>query len=252
MDNDANSVIEPIENAQANSQEVDQGTQENDNSTNTIVENVAQTIDYQKKFSESSSEALRLYQENKALREALELKDKAPEPTPVETNMDGLYPGFEDLDEDAKKNLLAYTDTVTKRAKEELYRDPAIAFAKKQYNEQVWDSALNNTIQMYPELASSKEEFKSKYFNVNNVPENVGEILKDIAKIHLFDKAKEIGAKEQTEKQSRVEVERTTSGTKDPTVSRTLEDWNRMATENPNKFRQLSKEFNEAMKSGKI
>lgn len=252
MDNDANSVVDAVENANANSQEINQGTQENDNSTNTVVENVAHTIDYQKKFSESSSEALRLYQENKALKEALELKDKAPEAVVVENNIDGFYPGFDELDEDAKNNLIAYTNTVTKRAKDELYKDPAIAFAKKQYNEQVWDSALNNTIQMYPELASSKEEFKSKYFNVNNVPENVGEILKDIAKIHLFDKAKEIGAKEQTEKDKLIDVERTTSGKKDPTVSRTLEDWNRMATENPNKFRQLSKEFNEDMKSGKI
>lgn len=252
MDNDANSVVDAVENANANSQEINQGTQENDNSTNTVVENVAHTIDYQKKFSESSSEALRLYQENKALKEALELKDKSKEVEIPKETMDTLYPGFEDLDEDAKNNLIAYTETVTKKVQSDLQKDPAIAFARKQYNEQKWDSAFNSTISLYPELAGSKDEFKSKYFNVNNVPENIGDILKDIAKIHLFDKAKEIGAKEQTDKQNRVDIERTTSGTKDPTVSRSLEDWQRMAQDNPNKFRQLSKEFNEAMQSGKI
>jgi len=252
MENDANSVDNTVENANANSQEAIKGTQETDNSTNTTVDNVGQSVDYATKFSESSKEALRLYKENEELRKALELKDNGQE-QPVQThNTDNFYPGFEDLDEDAKNNLIAYTNTVTKRAKEEIYKDPAIAFAKKQYNEQVWDSAFQKAIQEYPELADTKTEFKNKYFNVNNVPENIESILKDVAKIHLFDKAKEIGAKEQAEKSNRIDLERSTSGSKDPQVRRTLEDWNRMAQENPNEFRKLSKEFNDDMASGKI
>ena len=252
MENDANSVVNTDENAQvANSQEVDKGTQENDNSANTTVDNVASTVDYQTKFSESSKEALRLYKENEELKKTLELKDREGQHVASQST-DNFYPGFEDLDEDAKNNLIAYTNTVTKRAKEEIYRDPAIAFAKKQYNEQVWDSAFQKAIQEYPELADTKTEFKNKYFNVNNVPENIESILKDVAKIHLFDKAKEIGAKEQAEKANRVDLERSTSGSKDPQVRRTLEDWNRMAQNNPNEFRKLSKEFNDDMASGKI
>lgn len=252
MNEDANSVINTDVNANANSHEVDKGTQENDNSINTTVENVAHTVDYQKKFSESSNEALRLYQENKALREALELKDNVQEQPVHVQNADNFYPGFEDLDEDAKNNLIAYTDTVTRRAKEELYKDPAIAFAKKQYNEQVWDSAFSKTLQSFPELAESKQEFKNKYYNVNNVPENIESILHDIAKIHLFDKAKDIGAKENEEKLSRVDSERTTAGLKETSVKRSLTDWSRMAQENPAKFASLSKEYNSDVDSGKI
>lgn len=251
MNDDANSVVDTVENANANSQEINKGTQENDNSINTTIDNVGQVVDYQKKFSESAKEAQRLYEENKMLKELFQAKDKEEEVIQPQ-NTDNYYPGFEELDEDAKRNLIAYTDTVTKRAKEEIYRDPAIAFAKKQYNEQVWDSAFNKALQEYPELAASKDEFKSKYYNVNNVPQNIDSILKDIAKIHLFDKAKEIGAKEETEKQSRIDLERNTAGKKDPTVKRSLEDWSRMASENPAKFSKLSKEYNEDMKSGKI
>jgi hypothetical protein len=250
MDNDVNSFDKEIENAQdANSQPVENGTQENDNSTNETIENVVQTVDYEKKFSESSKEALRILEENKELKRQLELKDN---PQPMVAHTDNLYPGFEDLDEDAKNNLIAYTDTVTKRALEEINKNPAIANATRKWNEQVWDNALQKAIETYPELANSKDEFKSKYYNVNNVPENIESILKDVAKIHLFDKVKEIGAKEQTDKDKRIDIERTTSGSKDPTVKRSLEDWQRMAQENPMQFRSLSKEFNDDMESGKI
>lgn len=250
MENDVNSFDKEIENVQnTNSQPIEQGTQENDNSTNETIANVAATVDYQKKFSESAKEAQRLYEENKRFKEQFQAKDNTQ---PIVANTDNFYPGFEDLDEDAKNNLIAYTNTVTKRALEEINKNPAIAYATKQYNEQVWDSAFQKTIQEYPELAESKDEFKSKYYNVNNVPQNIESILKDVAKIHLFDKAKEIGAKEQTEKQNRIDTERTTAGSKDPTVRRSLEDWNRMAQEDPMKFRSLSKEFNDDMSSGKI
>ena len=247
---DANPVVINDENAIANSQSDNQGTQESDNSAISTFEHVSQTVDYQKKFSESAKEAQRLYEENKVLKEKLS-QDSVQGFGTAQTT-DNYYPGFEELDEDAKNNLIAYTDTVTRKTMEEVYKDPAIAFAKKQYNEQVWETALNKTISLYPELVDSKDEFKSKYYNPNNVPENIESILADVAKIHLFDKAKQIGAKEQSEKDSRFELERTTAGTKDTTVTRSLEDWNRMAQNEPNKFRALSKEFNADMASGKI
>ena len=250
MEENANSVDNTVENVQdTNSQEDIKGTQENDNSTNETLANVAATVDYQKKFSESSKEAQRLYQENLELKKQFELKDNAQSNV---QNTDNLYPGFEELDEDSQKNLLAYTNVVKNKALEEINKNPAIAFAMKQYNEQVFDSALNKTIEKYPELASDKVNFKNKYYNVNNVPQNIESILGDVAKIYLFDKAKEVGAREESEKINRFELERSTAGQKDPTVKRTLEDWQRMAQENPMKFRELSKEFNDDMKSGKI
>ncbi len=250
MENNANSVDNTVENVQdTNSQEAIVGTQENDNSTNETIANVVQTVDYQKKFSESAKEAQRLYQENLELKKQFELKDKVQETV---QHTDNLYPGFEDLDEDAKNNLIAYTNTVTKRALEEINKNPAIANATRKYNEQVWDSALSKTIEMYPELAESKDEFKSKYYNVNNVPQNIESILKDVAKIHLFDKAKQIGAKETEEKMNRIETERTTAGAKDTTARRSLEDWQRMSRENPSEFAKNAKQFNEDLASGKI
>jgi len=253
--NNANSAEIINENANANSLEImNAGTQETANSPKESFESVVQTIDYQKKFSESSAEALRLYEENKRLKEELESKAQDTDflSQKKSQNTDSFYPGFEDLDEEAKNNLIAYTDTVTRRAKEEIYKDPAIAFAKSQYNEQRWDSALNKVTAQFPDLAEARSDFKSKYYNPSNVPENIENILTDIAKIYLFDKAKEIGAKELQDKSERVDLERNTAGARESIATRTLEDWNRMAQENPTKFRTLSKEFNDDLKSGKI
>lgn len=250
MENDANTVVVTDENANANSQTDNQATQENVNSTNTSAENVESAIDYKTKFSESAREAQRLFEENKLLKEQQALKDNVSQGASQTT--DNLYPGFEDLDEDAKNNLIAYTEAVKRGTLTEVYKDPAIAFARKQYNEQVWDSAFNRTVSQFPELAETKEEFKNKYFNVNNVPENIEAILLDIAKIHLFDKAKDIGAKETAERNGRVDTERTTAGKKDSQSKRSLEDWNRMAQENPAMFAQHSKEYQADLDSGKI
>lgn len=247
-ENLANSIDNTNENAIANSQEINQGTQETENSTNSALENVAQVVDYQKKFSESSKEAQRLYEENKALKEALELKDKSQE---FETPTDNLYPGFNDLDEEAKKNLLAYTQAVTNKAAETLKKDPAFAFAQRQFNETVWDNAAREVYEKYPDL--DKNEFKAKYFNVNNVPKNIKDLLENAAKVHLFDKAKEIGIKEAEKLNSRIETERQTAGPRDTArTTRSLEDWQKMAEENPAKFSQLRNEFQEDMSSGKI
>lgn len=252
MENNANSVDNTVENVEeTNSQEVNQGTQENDNSTNDSLENVAQVIDYQKKFSESAKEAQRLYEENKRLKEQFELKDKMQHN--VAETTDNLYPGFEDLDEDAKSNLIAYTNAVTNKAAETLRKDPAYAFAQRQYNETVWDNAFRQVSEKYPELVETKDSFKAKYFNVNNVPQNIADLLDNAAKVHLFDKAKEIGMKEAEKLNSRVELERKTAGPRDVSkTTRSLEEWQRLATENPAKFAQMKKEFQADMSSGKI
>lgn len=259
-ENIANSIDTTIENAEANSQEQVQGTQENENSTNTLSE-VEQIIDYQKrvseledKFSNSAREAQRLYEENKRMKAELELKDTSVQETVQST--DNLYPGFENLDEESQANLRAYSNAITSKAskdvEERIKSNPAIAFAMKQYADNRFNGALEKTIEKYPELAESKEEFKAKYYNPANVPENIESILGDLAKIHLFDKAKTIGEKEAEEKSKRFDLERNTSGTRETTVKRSLDDWNRMARENPVKFAKLANEFDEDMKSGRI
>jgi len=204
-----------------------------------------QEVDYQKKFAESSKEALRLYEENKRLNEEL----AATATVPVTEN---LYPGFEELSPEAQQNLISYTDVVTKRALAGVYNDPAIKYAKEQHNISKWETAFSKVSEKYPDLKTSKDEFKIKYFKADNVPDNIDLILEDVAKIHLFDKAKYLGAEEEKKKSSRVDSERSVGGDKTPQSSRSLDDWARMANTNPAEFAQHAKEFNADMASGKL
>jgi len=206
------------------------------------AETVTPEVDYQTKFRESAREAQRLYAEKKELER--QLANRQPQEFNNQTN-DGFFPGFNELDDEAKQNLLAYTDAVTKRTLESVYKDPAIAFSRNAYNEKKWNDAFAEASQTIPELASHADSFKSQYYNPNNVPDNMAEVIKDLAKIFLYDKAKDIGAEEEREKSKRINLEDITGGDKNPpSASRSMEEWQRMASENPTKFASLSKEFN--------
>jgi hypothetical protein len=204
-------------------------------------------IDYKVKFAESAKEAQRLYHENEELKK-LQAEESVGNPQTVEN----LYPGFEDLDADAQANLLAYTNAITGKAKDEIYKDPAIAFARKQFNESKWNGAFDSVTSKYPELANSKEEFKQKYFNANNVPENIDSILDDVAKIYLFDKARLMGAEDERTRQERVDLERSTGGDRVAKSTRSIEDWQRMAESNPAEFAKHAKEYHADLESGKL
>ena len=222
---------------------------EDETAVESQTDDLAGEIDHLKtKFSESSKEANRLYEENKALKEE---RDN-PKPDNYDNNSEPLYPGFEDLGEAEQKNLVQYTDGIRKRAVEDMYKDPAIAHAQESYNKQRWDGALNKTLDEYPQLKEKQADFESKYYNKNNVPENIGEIVGDMAKIYLFDSAKDIGAKDAVEQQKRIDIERAGGGNETQTSSRTLEDWNTMAQGNPAKFAKMSKEYNADLESGKL
>ena len=244
-----NSFDQEIKDAQgANPENHDQGTEPENPDTNPTP-TAESDVDYRTKFAESSKEALRLLDEKRRLEEEnAQLRELAAKGQPTEN----LYPGFEELDPEAQANLLSYTQTVAQKAKEEIYKDPAISFARTAYNETKWDKAFAAVAAQHPQLAASKEEFKQKYFNANNVPDNIETILGDVAKIFLFDKARDIGAAEERAKQERVDLERATAGERTPRVSRSLEDWQRMAQENPAKFAQLSKEYHADLESGRL
>lgn len=243
-----NSFEEELQDSQKDNPEIfNQGTEEV--GTLNPLENAKTLIYYQKKISASSREALRLLEENK-LKDAEIARLKTETGDLKET--ENLYPGFEELDQEAQQNLISYTDMITKRATDQILNDPAIIFARNSFNERKFDNALDIVIQQYPELKDNREEFKNRYFKVNNVPENIKDILEDVTKIYLFDKAKNIGAEEEKTKVNRIELERTKGGDKEPKASRTLSDWQRMAQENPAKFAQLSKEYNSDLNSGKL
>lgn len=252
MPTDPNSFDKEIKDAQsANPGAQDQGT--GAEKTGNPTKEGEPTVDYRTKFAESSKEALRLLEENREKERIIEeLKAKANTPAKADVTTDNLYPGFEQLDPEAQANLVAYTNLVTKRTLEGVNNDPAIKFAKEQYNASKWEQAFGATLEKYPELKDSKEDFKKKYFKADVVPDNITDILGDLAKIHLFDKAKDLGAQEEKKKAERVDLERATGGDKTPQASRTLSDWQRMSVENPAQFAKMAKEFNSDMASGKL
>lgn len=248
-ENNPNSFDKEIENVQnTNSQPLENVTEQKETVQNPLEE-LAPAIDYKEKFTQSSREALRLLEEKKELERKLAEQERFVQ---SEQPIDNLYPGFETLDEESQKNLIEYTNQIAKKAKEEIYKDPAIAFAKSSYNEKIWNDAFNTISNKYPELAESRDEFKSKYYHVNNVPSNIENVLDDVAKIYLFDKAKSIGAKEEAEKLNRNDIQRATGGDRAPSITRTLEDWEKMAQNNPQKFSQLHKEYQSDLESGRI
>jgi hypothetical protein len=246
--NNPNSFDEETQDANANPDTNLEGTEQ----TDTVQTPAAEVIDYEKKFRESAKEAQRLYEENKALREFENAQTSAKSETlntPPEA-VEALFPGFEDLDEDAQANLIAYSRTITDKAKRDILKDPAIAFSRQAYNEHKWNEGFTEATQALPELAEHKDKFRARYYNVNNVPDNIKDILVDLGKGFLYDKAKEIGADEERKRSSRIDLENITGGDKQPQQLRSLADWTRMSQENPTKFASMSKEFNEDLKKG--
>lgn len=215
-------------------------------------------VDYREKFINSAKGAQALLDEKKKL----EARIAELEANPAAGNSNGLpthspdteilYPGFEQLDPEAQENLLKYTNAVTNKAKQEIYKDPAIAFAQKTYNESKWETAFAETVAQFPELAAAKGEFKSQYFNPKNVPDNISEILTTMAKSYLFDKARDLGAEEGRKVAERVQLEEPTGGDKTPSVHRSLSDWQRLAQQNPAKFAAMKKEYEADLASGKL
>lgn len=218
-------------------------------------------VDYKEKFSQSSREALRLLDEAKEKERLLaeaqdeidKLKTSSGGHSTIQQEAEELFPGFNILPEDEQQNLIAYTDSIQRNTLSKVYKDPAIAFAKQTYNEKRWQDAFNSVSEKYPELKQNKDEFKQKYFNAGNVPDNIDSILEDLSKVYLFDKAKDLGAQEAAEKNSHIEIERANGGDKTPqTSSRSLEDWTRMAEENPAQFAKMAPQFREDLQSGKL
>ena len=226
-------ILKDAANANPDNMKTEQTENINNSNANT-------DIDYKKKFSESSKEALRIREEN--IRLANELESLRNTPTTDSTganhsnNSEQIIPGFDMMSEDEQKNLIAYTDGIRKTVRQEMYKDPAIAHSVHQYNENVWNGSFEQIVSEYPELREHKDEFKSKYFRADNAPSNIKDILGDVAKVYLFDKARDIGAKKALEQADRIDTERVNGGDKTPTTERTTEDWHRLAQSNPAKF----------------
>jgi len=220
--------------------------------TNPEDGNVDPEINYKEKFSASTAEAQRLASDLKERDARIAELEAEDEPDNIPTDTEEMYPGFNDLPAEEQKNLIEYTNSIKNKAVEEVRKDPAIAFAQSQYAERKFDTALEKAIQEHPELAEDRDTFKDKYFKADNVPDNIDEILGDLSKVHLYDKAKDIGAQEEAGKADRIEIERQKGGDKTPVASRSLADWQRLQQNNPAEFAKQSKQYNQDLASGKL
>ena len=243
---DPNSFDKEIEDAeQANPQaNVDKGTEQ---TATGKTEEDANLPDYRVKFVESAKEAQRLFKEKADLEAEVNRLKQGTRPLPDAT--DDLVPGFSEMTPSEQDNLVAYTNAVTKRVLDGVQANPAIAYAQQSYNENKFNNALDLVLAEFPDLSGSKSEFKTLYFNPQNVPDNISDILRDMAKVYLFDRAKSIGADEAMQTQDRVQLEDTTGGERGATARRTLADWNEIA-KNPAKFATMAKEYQADLDSG--
>lgn len=248
---DPNSFDKEIEDAQkdiaANPQKSTlEGTEQKDTDKKTEQ---PPAVDYRQKFVQSAKGVQNLLKEKQDL-EAENARLRGTQSRPEVT--DDLIPGFDELEPEQKDNLIAYTKVVTDRARGELMKDPAIAFAKQNYNESMFNNALDVVVAEFPALQPNKADFKSLYFNASNVPDNILEILQSMAKVYLFDKARDIGAEEAKAAADRVDLEDTTGGDRTPSARRSLADWALLARTNPAKFASLKKEYDSDIESGQL
>lgn len=225
--------------------------------TEDVVHEGGEPIDYRQKFIDSAKGANQLLQEKRELERQLAEKNsqqvttqELPKHSPDVTTT--LYPGFEELDPEAQRDLIVYTDVVTRRAVEQITSNPAIAYAEKKYNEGKWEEAFSLTVAQFPDLLGAKDDFKADYFDPNNVPDNISDILEHMAKAFLFDKAQAIGVEEGKELAGRVQLDSPTGGDKTPTAQRSLDDWYKMSQDNPVKFATMKKEYEADLASGKL
>lgn len=240
-----NSFDKEIEDANANPQATDdKGTEPKENA----ITDLPKEDDYRVKFVESAKEAQRLFNEGKVKDELIaKLQSQGIQTRPDAT--DDLIPGFSELDEAEQDRLIAYTNMVKKQTLDSVYQDPAIAYAKTTYNSNKFNESLSLVVAEFPDLAENKSEFKAMYYNPSSVPDNITDILRDMAKVYLFDKAKDIGRAEAKDQEDRVQLENTTGGDRAPSARRSLADWNEIA-KNPAKFAAMSKEYQADLDSG--
>jgi len=183
-----------------------------------------------------------------------EVVEKAVSTTDTLEDFEKAIPDFEFLDASTQASLKGMFMAMDKRVSNALNNDVGVAMARKTFNTQKWEEAFNNvSAQFGGDLVSVKNEFKAKYFNPTvAVPSNIEQILTDLAKAFLYDTAKERGAKEALDDAGRVSLERSNGGIKEAPSGMSIDDWERLRKTNPLEFARRSKEFNDALNSGKL
>lgn len=241
----------------------DDGTQNNPES----VENQKKTPalddmtkeELAEKFKASAKGAQDLLRANKE-RDAriAELQAQLDAANNTDNPSDTIYEGFEHLPEDERNNVVGLANAIKTQATSEMMQHPAFKEHEARANELKFDTAFNMVAAAYPDLLDHKEGFKAQYFQPNNVPDNIESLLTDLAKVYLFDNAKEIGKQEGIKNAHHVDDALRTdggSGGENQTIThKSLQEWETLARTNPSEFSSpaMQKKYNEDMQSGKL
>jgi hypothetical protein len=205
------------------------------------------------KFAAKTAEEMKALRESQPPQPSKEELEAAAAKAETLEDFEKAIPNFDLLDADTQTNLRAIFRTMEARVVSMLNKDPGVALARQTFNGQKWDDAFNRIAPMFGEdLTKEKENFKSKYFQPNNVPDNIEEILTQLAKSYLFDTARERGASEEREKQARIDLERGGGGPKAPQSGMSIDDWEHLRKTNPRAFAARSKEYNAQVAAGQL
>lgn len=162
-------------------------------------------------------------------------------------------PDFDLLDDSTQANLRAIFQAMDRRLQKNLDNDPGVKLARQTFAAQKWDESFNRIAPAFgTRLTEKREDFRARYFQANNVPDNIDEILTQLGKSYLYDQALEDGAAQERERNERIDPLRGTGGPKTPVSGMTIDDWERLRKTNPKAFAARSKEFDEQMASGQL
>lgn len=173
----------------------------------------------------------------------------------TEAEFESQIPNFDVLDADTQASLRALFRAMETRVDSRLRSldaDPGIAFARRTVNERKWDLAFDQAAASLPGLAAEREAFKAQHFQANNVPDNIADILVQLGKSFLFDRAREIGATEERSKEGMIDLEAGGGGAQPDPTEMTIDDWERLRLKNPREFARRAPEYNAALAAGKL
>lgn len=224
--------------------------------------------DYWKHRHDASTRGFHQYSK-KVKTEIEKLKTtKSPESTPSKVvvqqaaenaeTMDDFakaIPNFEFLDEDQQKSLYGVFNHIKTQLVQQISQDPGVQHGRRVVAEKTWDDAFDAAAKnplFGNELAQKKADFKARYYNPQNVPGNIEEIITELAKGYLFETAREIGRKEIQEEEGRIEPLRQTGGPGNGGSKMTINDWHLLQQKNPQEFARRSKEYNAQLKAGEL
>mgnify|MGYP001570683631 CR=1 FL=1 len=169
-----------------------------------------EVVDYKKKFSESSTEALKIREENKRL-----MQEKAELEAKLSNKDDDTSLGREyDMD------LLSETEKSILKSQKKLEKELQLMKEEK-----AWTEDFGNAVKQFPKLAERADEFKEFCYQY---PKTID--APTLAKAFLFEEPQE-------EKQApKKGLEKPSAGSRQPQSGMSIEDITRLRTSDPKAY----------------